>query len=384
MTSADKEPDESTPVPAKGWQRLMPTWSPSIVALILAVFAVGILLLPKLQHSADQGPLTLKKAWPKATIGALPTAMPDGPLLDPVYLLGDGTIIGTAPTPDGTASRLVVHPPHGAPRTVKTVPLDVDPLYAGVTTSGDTMVWAETVSAAGATVSELWSANWRTDAAPHKITAGTGSLAFFNSQYDLVIADGVVHWVAVGSGAAPVTELRSVPLAGGPVRVQQQPGQWALSRWPWLVSTASQGSGSAKLLNLSDTTTTTVPISGAELASCAPSWCRVQVVGGTGGPTRLDLMRPDGADRRRVAGAGVSPAITDVALLDRFEVLTRSSQVNDLDNQQDLLLYDLKKRQTVEVAAGVGVVNSRDGRLWWSTGNAEQTRWHTLDLHTLS
>jgi hypothetical protein len=63
----------------------------------------------------------------------------------------------------------------------------------------------------------------------------------------VVLAAGRLYWTATppgGDRAGPPhgpTELRSVPLAGGPVRVRTVPGVWTMSRWPWLVTTPDVG-----------------------------------------------------------------------------------------------------------------------------------------------
>lgn len=95
---------------------------------------------------------------------------------------------------------------------------------------------------------------------------------------------------------------------------------------------------------------------------------------------RIDLMRPDGTDRRQVASGSVHAAVADVAVLDRFEVLTVSSAA---DTNQQLVLYDITKKQVVTIADGVGIVLCRAGLLSWSTGDQEARIWHALDLHTL-
>ncbi|GAA2520879.1 hypothetical protein [Pilimelia columellifera] len=381
---ATDEPGEGTP-PARrtGWRRLLPPWSPGVLVLVLALFAVGLLLFPNLRQPATTEPQPLAAAWPKAVVGSVPAAMPDGPAYDPLYVLTPTVSAGTAPTPDGAASRLVVWDTASVPRVLKTLPLADDPLFAGVTASGDTLLWAETISGGGGSaISELWSADWRRDVPPRRLTTATGALAFFNSQHDLTVAENRVHWVALGAGETPVTEIRSTPLTGGAVAIQKLAGQWALSAWPWLVSAVSASTGEAQLHNLVENRQIRVPSSASELVTCSPAWCRVQVVGADG-PTQLDLMRVDGSQRRRVAGPGATAAITDVAVLDRYEVLTRVGGQGAVDSQQDLLLYDAAGRRTVEVARGVGMVNSRGGWLWWSTGQDDTTAWRLLDLRSL-
>jgi hypothetical protein len=69
--------------------------------------------------------------------------------------------------------------------------------------------------------------------------------------------------------------------------------------------------------------------------------------------------------------------------LDRFEILARAGSNGAPTSSQQLLLYDLKHTRTVVVANGVGMILSRGGVLWWSTGDNETLAWHALDLHPL-
>ncbi|GGK30058.1 hypothetical protein GCM10010124_23520 [Pilimelia terevasa] len=376
---------ESAAAESGGRRRRSPlrSWSPGVAVLALAVAAAGLLLLGPRWRERDTGrPVPLGEAYPAARTGALPAHLPDGPAYDPALLLDADTSVGTAPTPDGRTLRLVLHR-GGQARTLRALPVGADPLFGGLTVAGDTLIWAETVSGTGgAASSSLWTAAARGAGEPVRLTADTGALAFFHSAYDLVVAEDRLRWVAVGAGATPVTQLRSVPLTGGAVTVRDLPGQWTQSAWPWLVS-AAEDHGQPARFNLATNQRAEVPAGTSDLVACGPQWCRVQVLGDAG-PSRLDAMRPDGGGRREIAGPGTSAAVTDVAVLDRFEVLTRASEQGAADSQQELLLYDLARRRMLVVAQGVGLVNSRDGWLWWSTGGTGNTRWHTLDLRALA
>ena len=46
----------------------------------------------------------------------------------------------------------------------------------------------------------LWTASLRDTAAPRLLTADTGQARFYQSPYDLVLAQGRVHWVADAPG----------------------------------------------------------------------------------------------------------------------------------------------------------------------------------------
>jgi hypothetical protein len=354
-----------------------------VIALTAALAAAGALLVLSPSGSEPAAPprmRTVAQAWPDAKRADIPGVLPDGAPYSPAYLLDAGTSIGTASDPGGTVLRLVLRDAGGAVRELRRLPVGGSPQYSGFTRAGDELAWAESVTTDdGAARTEMWVANVTSGGAPRKITSDTGDVVFFNSQYDMVIDAGRLYWVAVAPGQDQVTEVRSAPLAGGRVAVRTQPGAWALSAWPWLVSAGSGQSGPVELRDLGTGKITTVPATPAELATCSPAWCRVLVLAGNG-PARIDLMRPDGADRRTVADGAATASVIDVALLDRFEVL---SQGTDLTTQR-LLLYDLRAKESTVVADGAGMVLSRGGLLWWSTGDTQSATWHTLDLRSLA
>jgi hypothetical protein len=92
----------------------------------------------------------------------------------------------------------------------------------------------------------------------------------------------------------------------------------------------------------------------------------------------IDLMRPDGSGRFRTIAGAVNSSIIDVAVLDRYEIYSRTGKLNN-----QLIVYDITARHAVLVAQGVGQVLSRHGILWWSTGDNETVVWHSLDLRAL-
>jgi hypothetical protein len=347
------------------------------VGLAVAVAAAGVLLVLSPRDSAPAGPAqprTVEKVWPGADRADFAGALPDGPMYSPLYFLDARTSLGTAPDPGGTVERLVQRGADGAVRELRRLPVDATPQYAGFVRAGDEVAWAESVTGEDGTAhTRMWIANVVAGGAPRELTADTGDVVFFNSQYDMVIDSGRLYWVAVAPSTDEATEIRSVPLAGGAVTVRTEPGSWALSGWPWLVSAGSGQTGPVQLRNLDTRQVYTVDAAPTELATCGPAWCRVLVLAGDG-PSRIDLMKPDGSDRQPVAGGAAASSVIDVALADRFELMT-------LGTQQQLLLYDLKRKETVVVADGVSMVLSRGGVLWWSS--ADNT-WHTLDLRSLS
>jgi hypothetical protein len=356
-------------------------------ALAAALVAGGaLLLLPghDTPPPVQTGPARLAQAWPEARVGDLPAALPDGPAYSPALFLDPRTSIGTAPSPEGTHQRLLRREADGSLKELRRLRIDDTPQFGGFVSDGETLAWAEsTANADGHSKTEMWAADLTGDRPPRRLTADTGDVIFFVSEYDMVIESGRLLWMAVSPDSAETTELRSVPLTGGEVTVQAEQGQWALSRWPWLVSAGSGESGPVRVRDVVQRRTTEVDTSASELVTCSPAWCRVQVIAGDG-PTRIDLMRPDGADRHRIAGAAASAALIDVAVLDRFEVLGQTGTQGPESSNQQLFLYDIRERGTVLVAEGVGMVQYRAGFLWWSTGLDTEVVWHALDLRTLA
>jgi hypothetical protein len=172
-----------------------------------------------------------------------------------------------------------------------------------------------------------------------------------------------------------------VPLAGGAVAVRSEPGSWTLSAWPWLTDGSDQTS-TARLRNLETKQDVEVNGSGTELLTCGPTRCRVAAVG-VGGIAPLELMRHDGSARRTITDGAATPLGTDVAILDRFELLFETRTGADRANAAALLVYDLVADRLVEVSPAVDGAFSRAGVLWWSIEKDDGTLWHTVDLRTV-
>lgn len=355
---------------------------------LAAALAAGLALIAlpsaKTKPQGEPPPLAVEHVWPKAQRADIPADLPDGPAYSPVFFLDARTSLGTAPSPQGTHLRLLMRAADGALRELRRLPIATTPQYGGFALAGDELVWAEsTGDEAGKGHTEIWTANLRSERAARRLTADTGDVVSSNSQYDMLINAGRVYWAAVSPEREPATELRSVPLAGGEVAVRTEPGRWALSSWPWLVSAGSGQSGPVQLKDLDARRVIDVDAGATDLVTCSPAWCRALVLSGDG-PTRIDLMRPDGKDRRRIAGGSATPSVIDVAVLDRFEVLTQANAQTTTVTIQQLMLYDLRRKRTIVVADGVGMVLCRGGVLWWSTGDSETVAWHSLDLRNLA
>jgi hypothetical protein len=343
--------------------------------------AAGLLLLSPRGDDEPEPPAraALTSVWPDAQRADIPGNLPDGPVYHPGLFLDARTSVGTAPAPDGTSMRLLVRAADGALRELRRLPLSGNPTFDNFTAAGGEVVWTE--SADGGTP-QVWAANLTTAAEPRMLTADTGNAVFYGSQYDLVIAEDRVHWVAAGEDAEQVTEIRSVPLAGGEVTIAEEPGTWSLSAWPWLADGAGDQTGTTRLRNPVTKRDVEVRTTGAELTTCGPAWCRVMVMTSQD-LARIDVMHPDGTARQRIAGGNARAALPDVAILDRFEVLSEPQPDSDLTGTEALLVYDIRTGRTVDVNVAVDGAFSRGGVLWWSTGDQDTIVWHTLDLRTV-
>ncbi|MEJ3743269.1 hypothetical protein WEI85_08290 [Actinomycetes bacterium KLBMP 9797] len=359
-----------------------------LIGLAAALVAAGALLAlsPDGNEPTPPQTRTVGETWPDARRADIPGTLPDGTAYNPAYFLDERTSVGTAPDASGGSVRLVLRAADGTIRELRRLPSAVGPQFAGFTRAGDDLAWAESATGKdGATKTTMWRVGVAAGGAPLQITDDTGDVVFFNSEYDMLIERGRLYWAAVAPGRDTATEVRSAPLTGGPVDVRTEPGAWALSGWPWLVSAGSGQSGPVRMRDLDSGREQAIDATANELVTCGPTWCRVLVLAGNG-PARSELMRPDGADRQQVATGTATASIIDVAVLDRFEVLSEdSSSLAQAVGGQRLVLYDLKTKQTSTVADTAGMVLYRGGVLWWSTGDEGQTTaWHTLDLRSLS
>jgi hypothetical protein len=357
------------------------------VASLVVALAAGLFLVagPAPSRPAPvTGELTLALAFPGVKPVDIPGWLDDGTDYSPQFFLDSKTSLGTAPTTDKKQLRLLLRTADGKLRELRRLPVTSQPQYGGFTVSGDDVAWDESTAGTDSqAVTQMWVMNWRNGQPPRALTTNVGDAVFFNSQYDMVIANGRLYWVAAARTKDPVTEVRSVPLTGGAVTVRQVPGAFAFSAWPWLVSAGTGQTGPMQLQNLDTGKQVTVTAQPTELVTCSPDWCRVLILSENNAPARMELMRPDGSKRQRIAGAGISSAVIDVAVLDRFEILARAGANGAPTSNQQLLIYDLKHTRTVVVANGVGMILSRGGTLWWSTGDNETLAWHALDLHPL-
>lgn len=369
----------------RGPGRPMRRFGPSSALVLAVAFAAGTMLLVS---PSDDGPpappspptrVASTAAWPDAQRASISGELADGAAFVPGHFLDARTAVGTASSADGRSLRLVVRGVDGSSRELRSVPVDGGPTYGSFASTETELLWVESSTS---TAAEIWLASLRDPRSPaRRLTADTGAALFYGSQYDLIVNGGRVYWAAALAGT-DVTEIRSVPVTGGAVSVRTEKGQWGLSAWPWLTDGRDQTSR-ARLRNVETGRDVEVNTGrGTELLTCGPAWCRVMVVG-DGGIARMDLMRHDGSDRKTIADGTASAVGTDVAVLDRFELLFQTRTAADGVNRSALLVHDIAAARTVEVSPAVDGAFSRAGILWWSTSADDTVLWHTLDLRTV-
>jgi hypothetical protein len=317
----------------------------------------------------------LTTVWPAARPFALPIPS-DGSMFVPQLVLSATITVSVATSPDGRQAALVSASADGRTRVLQTA---TGGLFQGVGLAEGRLYWMLTApDPTGRVVVGLWSA--AADGGPAVLlTPDVGLPLLPGAGPGMQVVGGRLYWTATAPGSdrlAPPqgpTQLRSVPLAGGPVQVRTVPGVWTMSRWPWLVTVPDTGAAPARYdLDGALATAVVVP-SGYRQVSCGPAWCLALGDGGA------ELVRPDGSDPRPLGGAGTRPATGEVVLLDRYAPLLVSAGAV----QRLLLLYDIAARRSVLVAAAVTGAGS-DGRyLWWSTGDHEALRWYGLDVSSL-
>lgn len=352
----------------------------SAAGLTVALGATGVLILragpaePAPAAEAGSPRPTVATAWPTAelrTLGGLP--------LRPLLFLDTSTVIGTATSNDDKFLRLLRRGPDGTLRELRRLDTATGPRFENVTPAGDDVVWTEFADGGPP---QIWAADVAGGGPARRLTGDLGNVVFYGSQYDLVHQAGRVYWAAAPDDGTSVTEIRSVALTGGPVRVTRQPGEWTMASWPWLDDGASGGVAATLIRNMSTGREITVPTGAAEFAACSPSWCRVMVVDGDD-LARIDLMRPDGSQRRPMAAGSARTAVPDVAALDRFEILAEPDQNSGNTGTAGLLVYDIDTGDTVQVAAAANDTQSRGGLVWWYTSTGGAAEWHVLDLRTI-
>jgi hypothetical protein len=320
--------------------------------------------------SPQPAEVTLAQAYPQVK----PVAV-GGAEYTPLFFMDENRSIGTSDAQDGSVL-LLAKGPGRQQRELRRLPKSASPEFAGFVADGERLVWLElTIAAQGVTESRLWTID-SAQATPRMIIADMGDVALFDKRDDLVLHGGEVSWVAAGQTDTPQTEIRTVALGGGKVRVTRLDGAFSFAGWPWIASVNLGQNAPIELRNLTTGEKVMVPVQPNELMACSPAWCRSVVIGSGAASTVIELQKPDGSRRFRAASGSVAASIMDVGLLDRFEIYSYSGG--------RLVLYDIEgKRAIVLEKGGASQVASRGAVLWWSTGDSEAISWKALNLRAL-
>ena len=289
--------------PGAGRRRSMPT--SSVLSLTVALIAAGVLLARAPEKAAGIERSTARvpasAAWPQVSPAELPRELPDGVALKPAIVVDTRTALLVAPTPGGAHTRLFVWRAAGGVREVRRVPAGRAFPFSAFTAGGAEIAWTEEAR----TAVGIWSVNSGAGSARRLATAGA-------APADLRVADGRVHW-AVPADDGRATELRSVDLAGGAVRVDRVDGSWTLHTWPWSRERRDGGVAASRLRNMRAGRDISVETAEDDLVTCGPVWGRVVMLRAVG-PARIDIMRVDGTGRRTIDDTGADVATDEVAL----------------------------------------------------------------------
>jgi hypothetical protein len=326
--------------------------------------------------------LTLKSAWPNATVFSLPATFADGSTYLPQTLLDATTSIGLTASADAQRSSLVVAGPGGQPRVLDSALVNDGASFDAVTLTADAIYWMRTVNDAdGHAEVSLWTAN-RSGGPSRRLSVDVGAPLFAGSAHDMQIVRDRLYWLA-GAGTDATTELRSIALAGGRVTVRSLPGAWTMAAWPWLVTAPSATGTQVELFNLDTGARVPVHAPGNKMVSCSPTWCRL-IADNAAQTSSTDLVHPDGSDLRQIGDQNAIAFASDVALRQRFEPLMTALTSANSTTVSRLDLYDIVRRRTVLIEAAATNAAAKGDYLWWSTGDNETLAWHALDLRTLT
>ncbi|GIF68434.1 hypothetical protein Ais01nite_64690 [Asanoa ishikariensis] len=360
-------------------------WTGLFAALVAVVWLLS-LSPDDVRDPTTPVPAGVGSVWPQAVRGSVSGSLADGDTYTPGFFVDAGTSIGQAVTADGLVVRLVVVRGAEPARELRRLPAESAPQFFGFVSGQGWVAWAESAEdAVGRRTTSMWVIGTDAGGATRRIVADAGDVRQTDSAHELAISDGRLHWTVYGDGADPSTELRSVVLDGGDPRARTVPGTWSPVGWPWLVdSMDAVAGGRVRLLDRVSNQTREFVAGMADFPSCGATWCRSIILDDDAGAGRVDLVRVDGTQRRRIAGPDVGFPLTDVAVLDRFEVLTALDPAASTFQGRPLLIYDVSRGTTVTVASDAVSVLCRGGFLWWSSGFEDRLSWTAMDLRTLT
>jgi hypothetical protein len=353
-----------------------------LLGLGAALAASALLLLgaPTNPKAAALKPIPVSVAWAKAQAAAVPATLADGMAYTPLLFLDAKTSIGTAPTRNGTALRLLWRGADASLRQLRRLPQKQHPSFGSLTAAGTVLAWTE---GRGNGRVQLWTMDLK-DARPARLmTTDPGQLVLHDSEFDLSIASGRLYWIAADPVRADAVQVRSVALTGGPVQGRSEVGSWRLAAWPWLVNGVAEPGGTTQLRNLVTGKDIAVNRAGGlQTTNCGPVWCQV-VTYAHDGTNHIELRHPDGGARIWIPGAQMQSAIADATPLNRFAVLAQIDGNVELTRNRALFVFQIATHQIVELSLDAATVSYRAGVLWWSNGGQQTTVWHTLDLRTV-
>jgi hypothetical protein len=331
---------------------------------------------PARTPDALPSPISVVPTWNAPTVD-VPGVLADGATYAPRLYLSPDTSVGVATDPDGTV-RVILARASGSFTELRRLPARENAQVNGFAMEGETLVWMESTTRDGAqATTTLWRTTWSSDSAPVLVTSETGAPRFVGFATDVVVHNGRVTWISFDPSGLDRTQVRSVPLAGGSVSIRTLDGEYRLTAPPWVV-TATTGPGQpVTLINLDSGERMNVTVEATDVAACGPVWCRLSVVGPTG-LIAIDMMHPDGTQRRRIAESEATPTIGEPALVDRYVPLAV-----DRADGVGLSVVDLTTGQTHLVAPRATNIAGRGTVVWWSTGAGPELTWHALDLARL-
>ena len=364
--------------------RVRPVW---ILAAVLFVAPVSVVVVlngfsSQAEPSSEEtGPRTLSEVWPAARPVTLAQARAGGASYEPRLVLDAARSVGLLTGADGAVSLVLLtgaDPDH--PRTLHTTTMAEMVVFDAITATSGQVYWmASAPDEQGVAQSTLWAADL--SGGPSRlVTTETGHPQSQGSQYDLQVADGRVRWVAVRSVDPAAAELRSVATTGGAVEVKPLDRSYTMTAWPWLAADSDGSGGAVQLVNAVTGEHITVATAKGDRVRCGPAWCRSATPGPSG--DSITMLRPKGGERYRIEGDGEIGTV-DVAIADRFELLTVVVPTGAQPEREALTLFDLRGGRSVFV----DVVTSRaarDGWMWWETiSDSGVGTWHLLDLTSL-
>ena len=360
----------------------------ALVPLAASIVAVGAALaVPAPPPSAPRGstgPTRLLDVWPSARPLTIDASLPGGLTFEPRLVLDTATTVGLTTTAGRSVTRLVVRGADGGLRVLQALPDSGQFTIAAVVVSGDSVFWLESgVDIQGRVTTTVWRAGLHSGT-PQRLSTARSDPVSFDSQYDLELVDGRLYWAAYADRGHG--EIRSIPVDGGSVQVRSLDRVYGLTVWPWVTSSVGGGvAGNVDMFSLVTGEHRTVPGRTNQYLNCTPTWCRVTTIAAQNTSLSVTWEHPDGTNVVALANHTLSPVNTNVALLNRFEVVESAAEAAAASPGHRILLHDLATGRDVFLGdSATGFIGSRDGFLWWSTGDNETTVWHVLDLHQLT